>query len=371
MLSDKITVAYNRHLQTSTSTEKSINRLFSQLHRLNQWSAENKAQSRSEGGASSGKMASDLKESLKDLFRYINNKNIMNTPKSVERAIKQSGTFLESRTNSQTQQQQNQPNKPSPELTLHKDFKANLNRVLTTALYNLAKIKLTQQMTPGTLANTSTSTLAKAANSAAAATSTGSNPQMTTPQKQTGENLGFLKNDLIANIKNRLMKFSAGRTAATNLPQLEIITREILKNVQSALSRTQLNQLTNLRPDSSTQQWLFEVPVMNNKEVDVFSMFLKEKKSDEEDKTKQSSWSLVLQFSIGTLGKMRAMLTWDKNNAKVRFIAEQSNTASLVNTELEYFQKKLSDQGVLFQELTVEHAELDDLSIQFSTSKNQ
>ena len=60
------------------------------------------------------------------------------------------------------------------------------------------------------------------------------------------------------------------------------------------------------------------------------------------------------------------MLSWENNKIQVRFLAEQQNTVNLVGTELEHFQKMLNKQDITFEQLTVEQAQLDDLSVQFS-----
>ena len=250
--------------------------------------------------------------------------------------------------------------KPSIELTLHKDIKANLNRVLATALYNLAKINTPQSSSTQiphasqTAANSSTGTSSPSANTSAA-------------QRALTDGSSLQNSNLLNNIKTKLKQFTAGRAVVSNLPELEHITKEVLKNVQEALSRTQLGQLTNLRPESSTQQWLFELPIMNGKTVDSFSIYLKEEdESTDDHDNKQRRWSVVLQFEIGELGKIRSMLSWENNKIQVRFLAEQQNTVNLVGTELEHFQKMLNKQDITFEQLTVEQAQLDDLSVQFS-----
>jgi len=106
---------------------------------------------------------------------------------------------------------------------------------------------------------------------------------------------------------------------------------------------------------------------MSNKGVDSFSIYLKEEEEPEDEKeNKHRRWSVVLQFEIGELGKIRSMLSWENNTVQVRFLAEQQNTVNLVDTELEYFQQMLSNQDISFEQLTVEQAQLDDLSVPFS-----
>jgi len=356
MLSEKITTAFDRHLQQQQPTKKQFNELFAQLQRLNQWSTGNKTSRRSETGSQSEKLASDLKESLKDLFRYINQKDGLKSAKNIEKALRQSGAFLENRISRQEAAEKKLSTGSSAELTLHKDLKANLNRVLATALYNLAKINNPQTTSTNT---TRAETLAN--------TTTGADQKLTTAQKQVMESALTDKSNLLQNLRSRLMKISQGQsTTPTNLPELEAITRRVLKHANSVLSQTQMSQLTNLRPDTSAQQWLFELPVMNKEHLDVFTLFLKQHTAKENEKSKQGDWSLVLQFELGHLGKIRAMLSWNTKKVEVKFIAEQSETVSMVHNELKQFQNKLQEQGIAFEQLTVEQAQLDDLTIQFS-----
>ncbi len=364
LLSEKMQTAFQRLLPAQQGNGKSINNLFSQLQRLNQWTSDLKASGSTTNASQPGKLAADLKESLKDLFRYINHKDNLKTGKSIEKALRQSGTFLEKRVNAQQQATKQGGKNSSNELTLHKDVKANLNRVLATTLYNLAKI------TASSTASSSTTTSAATGNSstgvAGSTTGTTIMPNQAGQTRQLTGGTNTPDNNLIQSIRKRLQTYRGVKTNPNVMPELERITREVLKNVQSALFRSQLGQLTNLRPESAPQQWLFELPVMNNKEVDTFLIQITEQESKEEEDNSKKGWSLILQFDIAPLGKIRAMLIWQKEKINVRFLAEQHTTAELVSNELDYFQNVLAKQGLSFEELTVEQSFLDDIDIQFS-----
>ncbi|MFT5519720.1 MAG: hypothetical protein ACI9IA_000304 [Enterobacterales bacterium] len=358
VLADKMTRAYNRQLEIQKPANKSLNNLLSQLIRLNQWSADNKASRRTQGGAQVEKLAASLKESLKDMFRYISPKESLKTGKSVEKAIQQSGTFLEKRIAKQDIAKKDILNKSSAGLTIHKDYKANLNRVLATALYNLAKLNSATSTTKNT---------AEALKNLTASTQT--DQKILNAQKQLSDSSSLLKANLLNNIRSSLIKLSSGRSAQINITELQSITKQVLKDTQSALGRTQLSQLTNLRPETAPQQWLFELPVFNGNKLDIFNLYMKQhskEHEDEETKTKKPGWSIVLQFDIGPLGKIRAMLSWADNAVQVRFIAENENTVSLVDDQLNYFQNKLTENDISFEQLSVEKAQLDDLNYQFS-----
>jgi len=349
LLSDIMTTTYIKKLVVQQPLTKSLNNLLTQLQRLNQWSADNKASRRTQTGSQVEKLVSGLKESLKDMFRYISQKDNIATAKNVQKAIHQSGIFLEKRISKLQDNQKaiTSNSKPTPELTIHKDNKANLNRVLATALYNLAKLSTATTKTSSTSSNTSVPTTSDQSKSLG----TSSTDKTQATQKQALDNSALLKSNLLNTIRTNLMKFSTGRSSQINIAELELITKEVLKNTQSALARTQLNQLTNLRPDTSAQQWLFELPVMNNKELDIFSLYLKQHTNrDEDESSKKPGWSIVLQFDIGSLGKIRAMLSWENNAVKIRFIAEND---------------------ISYEQLTVEQAQLQELSFQFSKTDDE
>jgi len=370
LLSEKMDTAFQRLMPVLNSNGKSINNLFMQLQRLNQWTSDLKQSGGSNSSSQPEKLAADLKESLKDLFRYINHKDNLQTGKSVEKALRQSGTFLEKRVNAEQQAAKAGNLKNSTELTLHKDLKANLNRVLATALYNLAKINTSSTATTSTTTGTGTTTATTTAGSTATAgAGTTSETSQSGQARQLTGNTTAATN-LIQSIRNRLQSFRGSKSNPDVMPELERITKEVLKNVQSALFRSQLGQLTNLRPDSAPQQWLFELPVMNNKEVDSFLIQFAEHPADEDDNDGKKDWSLILQFDIAPLGKLRAMLTWHDEKVQVRFLAEQHNTADLISKELEYFQNVLTDQGLSFEQLTVEQSMLDDINIRFSKGQS-
>lgn len=367
LLSEKMDTAFQRLMPALNNNGKSINSLFMQLQRLNQWTTDLKQSGSTTSASQPEKLAADLKESLKDLFRYINHKDNLRTGKSVEKALRQSGTFLEKRVNAEQQAAKSGNIKNATELTLHKDLKANLNRVLATALYNLAKIN-----SSNTAAGSTTSGTATTPTPSGSTTSTGtgvtSEPSQSSQARQLTGNT--TATNLIQSIRNRLQSFRGSKTNPNVMPELERITKEVLKNVQSALFRSQLGQLTNLRPDSAPQQWLFELPVMNNKEVDTFLIQFAEHATSEDENDGKKDWSLILQFDISPLGKLRAMLTWHEEKVQVRFLAEQHNTADLISKELDYFQTVLTNQGLSFEQLSVEQAMLDDINIRFSRGQS-
>ena len=359
LLAEKINTAYERHMRNHSSAEKSFNKLYQQLSRLNQWSADNRATRHSENGVQTEKIVSKLKHSLNDLFRYVPHKSEITSPHNIEKSIKQSGVFLEKRIVQEQKHQQlpqsGQDMKLSPGLTLHKDLKANLNRVLTTALYNLAKLT-SLQTAPANPTATSTVATTKAA---------------TAIHKQALEQSLIHKSNLINNVRNKLSQITTTNTSSTNLNELELITKAVLKNTQSALSNIHLTQLSNLRPETAPQQWLFELPILNNKELDMVSIFLKQHEEKEKVLALQKKWSLVMQFDIANLGKLRAKLVWENNKVNINFLAEQSNTVSLVDSELSHFKEKLSKMGLSFENLSIEEAKLDDLSFQFSKADSK
>jgi len=266
---------------------------------------------------------------------------------------------LEKRINTQQESTKHKNAKFSSELTLHKDLKANLNRVLATTLYNLAKINSST-----TAATASVRNPANPSNPATTGTLSGSPAQ----SRQLSGNTVTVNNNLIQQIRNRVNSFRGSKTSTDFMPELERITKEVLKSVQSALFRSQLGQLINLRPESSPQQWLFELPVMNNKEVDTFLVQFGEHSNQEDNESDKKGWSLVLQFNIAPLGKIRVMLMWQEDKVQLRFLAEQEKTVELVTSELEHFKNILSKQGLSLEQLTVEQALLDDINIKFSKS---
>jgi hypothetical protein len=332
-------------LQSSpTGMTDQLNRLLNQLERLNTVQSTNKRELRSESGQVLNKATEDLKRGLKDLQRYIPEaKQLTNGPK-LTKAFRQSGIFFEQK-QQVNQQQQSSHAKPS----IHHDLKANLQRLISASLYHIAKISTTYQ-------------------SASQTTGTGTT---TTAQQATGAIATKLtpKTDLITRVKQRLQGVSNQAVSADLPRQIERLLRQILTQSNEAMNRTKLNQLGNLRPDTAPPQWFFEIPVMNQQRVEPVQIFIR--REDEQQKPGQEkTWSLVLQFNIQQLGRIRAILKWYNESVNIQFIAEHQPTKELINQELDFIRAIVKEHQVSLDELTVQQQALKDIHYQFSEVTN-
>jgi len=322
----------------------SLQKLLNQLNNLNKWAAQNKRPLRSESAQHMNKAVQDTQQGIKDVLRYINSPKDIKTTHGVRKALNQSGVFLE-----QKQQQIKQQNEHGKGTTsLHRDTKANVQRLVSATLYHLGK-----------LASTGTGT---------------SNPQTQATPGQTGlyqspegkTQAGVkLPDTLMTMIKQRLHSYGQKAIPADLPKQLERILKTILQQSNSALGRSQLHQMANLRPDNLAPQWFFELPIQMQKEVENLQILIKQE-SKQEQNSEEKVWSLVIQFDMKALGKVRAILQWHNDKVSVQFLAQHSRTSEFIESELDYIRQVVKDKQMTLQELTVSQSELQDMAFQFS-----
>ncbi len=321
---------------------RQLNTLFAQLARLNQWQGDNKRALRAESGQLLNKASRDVTVALKDLHRYVPDVKQLKTAAEVKKAIRQSGNFLEAKA------AMNRTNSPTTQPSIHQDLKANIQRVISASLYHIAKL---QSANSGAQTN--------AQSTQPASPQAGQSPLLT-PSAQA-------QPDLVKLVKQKLHGMTS-RSIPADLPnQLIRILTQILTQTSRAMNRLQSNQLSNLRPDTLAPQWFFELPVWQNIGTDLVQILMRKEAGNDREKP-EKVWSLILQFDIPELGKIRAVLKWQNDSVDIRFLAEYPQTVELIHSEINYIYDSIRRSDISLEDINVAHAELKDIGIDFGAT---
>ena len=146
----------------------------------------------------------------------------------------------------------------------------------------------------------------------------------------------------------------SNRTSAQANPQLiesqRALVSEMLREVNTLLSRIETNQLTSLKNDSpNLQQLLVELPLQNGASIDSFEVLFESKNTPE--KPKEKIWNITIRFDLEPMGPMFAKVTMQGERISTHFYAEQPDTAKLLAENMEHLKDNLLASGVEIDEI--------------------
>lgn len=312
-----------------------------------------------------------LQQAAERLLSGLPTVRTLTTPSGVQQAIRDSGIFLESRLADlavaarnrplATAQQSTPPAHPTPAAgPLAGDLKAGLLQVLAavrgaaptlpataTATSQPAVIPVVVIVPRATGAGSAVptnpvSTLTTAITAASAALST---PAQPVPLPRLAE----LPQPII------LPQARPGPTAsaAARSPELARMMAELLAQTEGALARIQSRQLTPLAAvggeERVQQNWSMELPVRHGQQLDLFELHI-EHDAREGSSEYESTWSVVLNFNLGSMGPVRAKITLQGDRVSTVFWPQQTSTLAQFNARLPTLCERFEDAG-----LTVGH----------------
>ncbi|RLJ17218.1 flagellar hook-length control protein FliK [bacterium endosymbiont of Escarpia laminata] len=121
---------------------------------------------------------------------------------------------------------------------------------------------------------------------------------------------------------------------------------DLLKQLDGGLARIQSNQLASLPQEDPTRQtWQFELPIRHNEQLDVFRIRL-QKEPGKSGEKEDAVWSLTLRMNLEPLGPMRVQLRLQGEAISSVLWAEQAETTSLIQNNLEKLRSALEKAGL-------------------------
>lgn len=121
---------------------------------------------------------------------------------------------------------------------------------------------------------------------------------------------------------------------------------DLLKQLDGGLARIQSNQLASLpQEDPARQTWQFELPIRHNEQLDVFRIRLQREPGKSGEK-EDAVWSLTLRMNLEPLGPMRVQLRLQGEAISSVLWAEQAETTSLIQNNLEKLRSALEKAGL-------------------------
>ncbi|MBQ54540.1 MAG: flagellar hook-length control protein FliK [Pseudomonadaceae bacterium] len=298
-------LALNQHLGGQQTRQGSLDGLLKTMQSLN-----------SQPGLSEG-----LRSSIDKLFAALPDSSQLSTAKGLSGALENSGLFLESKLlGGQTQQ-------------LPTDLKANLLRLLGQLQPNLTN------PAPLLPANAAASTALSQALPAFAR--------------------NILGNLAQSNSRQQALSFPLHAGAALNGEE-EADLEALLKLAAAAISRLQTHQLSSLAqsqigPDGNLlTTWQLEVPMRHAQEFYPVQIKVQQDQQEQQSQTdepRETLWKVELAFDIPPLGPIHVQAQLAFGSLSGCLWAQQSDTALLIDSELDNLRERLLAAGLQVREL--------------------
>lgn len=277
-----------------------------------------------------------LKAGIEEVLSKVPPQQALRAPNQLKRAIADSGIFLEARL---------QAGLASPSAPPQQDLKSALQRV-ATIIRSMPQLPVQTGQPP-------TGKPAPQVSTPVPPNQTAATNRETIPATSTGTAVAITSSPPATAVTKTSPTAIAAATAApaddAPMPAqstTQVSIERLAREVDSALARIQVNQLSSVPVQDGSQQhlWLIEVPVRGEQGFDTLQMVIEREPESGEDQ--QSAWSLTLSFSLEPLGPISVRLRLFNQQIDAGFWAERAPTQHLIETELSLFGAALTEVGL-------------------------
>ncbi|MDH5778245.1 MAG: flagellar hook-length control protein FliK [Gammaproteobacteria bacterium] len=234
------------------------------------------------------------------------------------------------------------------------DVRANLLR-LAVLLRSLAAENSSQTKTTPTGENTATTSQVKMpplnVGLAPLSSSTKTEAGQTTSSQTTMTNQQpVIQNTFSAAIKSQMPRAQsqAAQASLTALLTQEAAIEELLGQVESALSRINVQQLQTLATDQQQRPtWVIELPVRTEQGIDLFDLRIRRDANGNNPDDPEAPWTVTLAFDLDRMGPVRVQITlYGEEKISAVIWAEQRATSILFNHYLDNLKSRLRQAGL-------------------------
>lgn len=128
------------------------------------------------------------------------------------------------------------------------------------------------------------------------------------------------------------------------------IVQELATQLEGALARLQISQLSSLPGDQQpTQIWVAEVPVRQGQQFDLFQFRIEHRRATGQQT--EEYWSINFAFELEELGPVRARIVFYQQELSATLWAERETTARKFKERLEELRKRIEKRGFSMRNL--------------------
>ena len=130
----------------------------------------------------------------------------------------------------------------------------------------------------------------------------------------------------------------------------------LIRQVEGALARIQLNQLGSLSPapEQAVDKWHIEIPVLTDNKFQSLILDI-EREATSELREGSDTWTVALSVDLAELGWLHARLQLHRGVLNTTLWAEHALTADLASRHLDTLHKSLSASGLELKAIRCHH----------------
>lgn len=296
-------------------------------------------------GVSSTTLDPAISRLARELFARLPDTASVSRPNSLQQALRDSGQFLESKL---AQSGTAQPPLAKGE-TLARDFKANLLRLVQVLRENVA--------------NSAPATSRAAASATAQASAVQLSSQLASSLASSVRLPPGMLSDPSAPLQRGQPPLPVPLAAVAQLAKsgAPLTPQELLRHVEGALARVQLNQLSSLPVERQlAPEWLIELPVRRDTETDIWSLRISRDPDGDKDCAPGAApdWTVMLAFDLPGLGPMQTRVSLRGDHVTAQFFSQTQGILPVISEHLPLLQARLQQAGLHVDDLSCHHGQI-------------
>lgn len=144
------------------------------------------------------------------------------------------------------------------------------------------------------------------------------------------------------------------QTKSSIQTELQLLTelKQMTKNMQTALASIETNQARAIVTDDKPQvNWVMDLPIKDKQDLDLLHLEIKEREALDKENRKKTSWSVMIKLELEKAGEIHARLVYEDKNISASLWADNPQTYRFMNHYLEILRNNLVDHEINIEQL--------------------
>lgn len=136
--------------------------------------------------------------------------------------------------------------------------------------------------------------------------------------------------------------------------ELQLLTelKQMTKNMQTALASIETNQARAIVTDDKPQvNWVMDIPIKDKFDLDLLHLEIKEREALDKENRKKTSWSVMIKLELEQAGEIYARLVYEDKHISASLWADNPQTYRFMNHYLDILRNNLTDHDIEIDQL--------------------
>lgn len=291
---------------------------------------------------SSMQMPVSIEQRFKRLIHQLPEKSSLKNESGLRIAIKNSGIFLEAKLLTEALNRDNNKLKTANQAS-QKVSSQLLNPTSNQSLLQPQKLELAKDLKANLLQLSAAADKYKA----------GSPPGKTSSDNILIKSSQASSHTPSIEIANKSAVSAKGAVINASEPALKAEIEILNKLIESSVARIEVNQSKAVVSyDNQSPLWSIEMPVKDEKEIDLLKLTIHKDKEPNNDDTKSSPWTTDLKITFENIGSLSAKLSIIDKEVNVTLWSDNEILNNLANSNLAALNKKIELHGLTTGKIT-------------------